>query len=263
MQSIMTGAIQTFPKETFTVIVPAYNEEKIIGNALEEVCGFISKNNLNWNVIVSVDGTDKTKEIVSSYSNRFGFVSCLYSADRNGKGAAVRRIIDSINTDYVILMDADKSMAFSTIMKGLHLLGEFDGLVFSRYFKENKIPLVRKVLSRGFNLLVRASLQLNIRDTQTGYKVFKTGPFVAAMKKVGSTNTFFDIALLYYLKKQKIKIKEVESPYVHRKESKFHPFGEVIGQGMSLIAFRVRHSRFYKYVPQQFITLYYRIFKWI
>ena len=243
--------------------MPAYNEEKLIGGALDEICELITKNNLRWNVIVSVDGTDKTKDIVSTYSAKYNFISCLYSGTRSGKGAAVKRVLDSINSDYVILMDADKSMAFSSIMKGLYLLGEFDGLVFSRYFKENRIPLIRKVLSRGFNVLVRATLQIKIRDTQTGYKVFKTGPFVAAMKKVGSTNTFFDIALLYHLKEQKVKIKEVESSYNHRRESKFHPVGEIVGQGMSLIGFRIRHSRFNKYVPRQLVILYYRIFKWI
>ena len=263
MSSIVSDFVQAFPKETFTVILPAYNEEKLIGEALEEICTFIDKNKLQWNVIVSVDGTDRTREIVSSYSDRYNFVACLYSEERNGKGAAVKRVIDSIDTDYVILMDADKSMTFGTIVKGLHLLEEFDGLIFSRYFKQNKIPLLRRILSRGFNILVRASLQLGIRDTQTGYKVFKTGPFLAAMKKVGSTNTFFDISLLYYLKQQKLRIKEVESSYSHREESKFQPFGEIIGQGMSLIAFRLRHSRLYKYVPQQLIILYYKIFKWM
>ena len=263
MSSLVNFPVETFQKETFTVIVPAYNEEKLIGSALEEICEFIVSNNLHWNVIVSVDGKDRTKEIVSSYSSKFSFVSCLYSNERSGKGSAVRRVLDSIDTDYVILMDADNSMAFNTIIKALHLLGEFDGLIFSRYFKENRIPLVRKVLSRGFNVLVRASLQLSIRDTQTGYKVFKTGPFMAAMKKVGSTNTFFDIALLYHLKQQRVKIKEINSLYFHRKESKFHPFGEILGQGISLIAFRVRHSRFYRYIPRELVVLYYRIFKWI
>ena len=263
MSSVVSDFVQAFPKETFTVIVPAYNEEKLIGGALEEICTFIYEKKLHWNVIVSVDGTDKTREIVTSYSDRFNFVSLLYSEERNGKGAAVKRVINSIDTDYVILMDADKSMTFSTVVKGLRLLEEFDGLIFSRYFKENRIPLLRRILSRGFNILVRASLQLGIRDTQTGYKVFKTGPFLAAMKKVGSTNTFFDIALLYYLKEQKLRIKEVESSYSHREESKFQPFGEIIGQGMSLIAFRVRHSRFYRYVPEELVDLYYKIFRWI
>ena len=263
MSSLVNFPAEIFPKETFTVIVPAYNEEKLIGSALKEVCEFIASNNLQWNVIVSVDGKDRTKDVVSSYSSKFSFVSCMHSNERGGKGSAIKRVLDSINTDYVILMDADKSMTFNTIIKGLHLLGEFDGLIFSRYFIENKIPLVRKVLSRGFNVLVRASLQLSIRDTQTGYKVFKTGPFMVAMKKVGSTNTFFDIALLYYLKEQKLRIKEVESSYVHRDESKFHPLGLIMGLGMSLVAFRVRHSRFYKYVPQLLVVLYYRVFRWI
>lgn len=259
----MTDTVQTPPNDTFTIIIPAYDEEKLIGNALEEICEFISTNNLHWNVIVSVDGNDKTKEIVSSYSKMYGFVSCLYSGERNGKGAAIKRVIDQINTDYVILMDADKSMTFNTIVKGLHLLSEFDGLIFSRYFKQNEIPLVRRILSLGFNILVRATLQLGIRDTQSGYKVFKTGPFVAAVNNVRSTNTFFDTALLYYLKEQSIKIKEVESSYIHRRGGKFHPFGGIIGLGMSLIAFRIRHSRFFKYVPNALISLYYKKFRWM
>lgn len=263
MQTKLTDGIQNLPKETFTVIVPAYNEEKIIGSTLDEICEFISGNNLQWNVVVSVDGTDRTREIANSYTTKYNFVSCLYSGERGGKGAAVKRVLDSIKSDYVILMDADRSMAFNTIIKGLNLLGEFDGLIFSRYFKENKIPLMRKILSRGFNILVRASLQIGVMDTQTGYKVFKTGQFVAAMRKVGSTNTFFDIALLYYLKEQRTNIKEVASAYVHRDESKFHPIGEIFGQGMSLLAFRLRHSRFYRYIPKQLVDLYYKKFKWI
>ena len=232
----MTETAQKFHNETFTIIIPAFNEEKLIGNALEEICVFINTNNLKWSVVVSVDGTDNTKEIVSSYSKTYSFVSCLYSGERSGKGAAIRRVIDHINSDYVILMDADKSMTFSTIVKGLHLLDEFDGVIFSRYYKRNRIPFVRRVLSYGFNILVSAILQLGIRDTQSGYKVFKTGPFIAAMKKVGSTNTFFDIALLYYLREQKVKIKEIESSYIHREGGQFHPFGGVIGMGASLIA---------------------------
>lgn len=56
--------------------------------------------------------------------------------------------------------------------------------------------------------------------------------------KVGPSNTFFDIALSFHLKEQKMRVRELESLYVHRKDSKFHPAGEIIGQGMSPVAFR-------------------------
>lgn len=248
---------------TSTIIIPAYNEEEVIGRQLEEVGSYISSNRLNWSVIVSVDGNDDTGKIVSSYSEKYPFVSMVRSSERGGKGAAIKRVLEGLNSEYVILMDADGSLALQTIVNSLNLLNDSDGLIFSRYFKHNSIPFVRRFLSRGFNILVRAALGINIKDTQSGYKVFRTKPFVSAMKKVGSTNTFWDVALLYYMNENKTRIREIEARYDHREESKFHPVGEVLGQGISLFAFRLRHSRFYRYVPKEFVSLYYRKFKWI
>jgi glycosyltransferase involved in cell wall biosynthesis len=249
--------------ETFTILIPAYNEENHIGRTLDEICEFCKRENVDWKVVVSIDGSDKTYEIVSSYSSKYPFIQSSRKLGRGGKGAGIKRVLDLINTDFVILMDADGSLAFETILNSVNLLDDSDCLIFSRYFNHNSIPFLRRFLSRGFNILVRAFLGLNVRDTQSGYKVFKTKPFVAAMKKVGSTNAFFDVALLYYLKEQKANIKEVESSYVHRKESTFHPLMLAIGEGISLVAFRIRHSRFYKYVPNWLVSLYYQKLRWI
>ena len=160
-------------------------------------------------------------------------------------------------------MDADGSMPFQTIMDNLHILDEYDAMIFSRYYGDNSIPCVRNFLSRGFNILVQASLGLRIRDTQSGYKAFRSDLFISAMRKVGPTNTFYDIALLFYLNEEGARVNEVRSTYEHREGGKFHPLSEAIGQGASLVAFRIRHSRFYKYVPDNLIDLYYRKFRWI
>ena len=263
MQQLISEKLPDIFNSTFTVVMPAYNEEDVIGKTLDEICDFISSNNLKWSVIVPMDGNDGTGQIVSHYSNIFPFVSMIKSNERNGKGGAIKRVLDRIESDYVILMDADGSMPFQTIMDNLHILDEYDALIFSRYYGDNSIPYARKFLSRGFNVLVQASLGLRIRDTQSGYKAFRSDLFISAMRKVGPTNTFYDVALLFYLNKEGARVNEVRSKYEHREGGKFHPLSEVIGQGASLVAFRIRHSRFYKYVPDNLIDLYYRKFRWI
>ena len=263
MQMVTEKVPTTILRETFTIIVPAYNEQENVGNVLDEICGFISNNGFNWKVIVSADGNDRTQEIVLSYSREFPFVSISKSQNRGGKGAAIKRVLDELDSEYIILMDADSSLSFETIVDNLDLLENYDCLVFSRYFNHNKIPHIRRLLSRGFNLLVKASLGINISDTQSGYKAFKTQNFLSAMNKVGVTNTFFDISLFWYLILENARIKEVEASYSHRTGGKFHPLSEAFGQGVSLLAFRVRHSRFYKYVPRELISLYYRKLRWI
>ncbi|WP_393972151.1 hypothetical protein OXIME_000759 [Oxyplasma meridianum] len=83
------------------------------------------------------------------------------------------------------------------------------------------------------------------------------------MNKITFTNTFFDVALLYYLKKEGSNTIKIPVKYNHNENSKFHAFGEIIGDGISLIAFRIRHLRIYKYIPDFIVKLYYKIFKWI
>jgi glycosyltransferase involved in cell wall biosynthesis len=263
MQAASSKKATQLLSNTFTIIIPAYNEEMRIGPVLDEICDFISKNGLEWKVVVSIDGDDRTEEIVSSYARNYPFVSGNKSTSRGGKGMALKRALREVRSDYVITMDADRSVAFTDIVPGLSNLKENEVLIFSRYSKENHIPAFRRLLSRGYNLLLRALLRIKVRDTQSGYIASKSQPFINAMNKVGVTNGFYYAILYYYLARGGSKIMEVPIKYNHREGSKFNPLGMVIGGGVSLIAFLLRHSRFYKHVPKPIIELYNRKFRWI
>lgn len=249
--------------ETFTVVIPAFNEEKRIGTTLQEICEFIYENKLQWKVIVSADGRDRTAEIVSSYSAGFPFVSCLRSPTRSGKGGALKRVLEHVDSKYLITMDADGSIEFKSIIMNLKFLNGKDVLIFSRYFDGNYIPAFRKFLSGGYNILIRTLLRLRIRDTQSGYIAARSESFVRAMNKVSVTNAFYCGPLYYYLTKEKAKIMEIPTEYAHDNGSKFSPVGLVIGGSVSLFAFLLRHSRFYKYVPKSLISLYYKKLRWM
>ena len=49
---------------TFSIIIPAYNEEQRIDPTLEEITDFIWANRLPWDVKVCIDGNDGTEKIV-------------------------------------------------------------------------------------------------------------------------------------------------------------------------------------------------------
>jgi len=59
--------------KSISVIIPAYNEENRIGYLLDELIDYINSNSLNWEIIVSIDGNDRTEEIVKGYSEKFFF----------------------------------------------------------------------------------------------------------------------------------------------------------------------------------------------
>jgi glycosyltransferase involved in cell wall biosynthesis len=247
----------------FTIIIPAYNEEKRIKPVLMDIVKFVSENSLPWDVIVSIDGNDGTTDIVEALSETYPFVSYTKSSGRGGKGAAIIRASSFAGGDFVILMDADNSMEFSEVVNKIPLIQDYVAVILSRYHDGGDIPLMRRFLSRGFNILVRTFTGLRIEDTQSGYKIFRRDDFLSALRKVGATNTFYDISLLYHIHSSGGQIMETEAHYTHDDGSKFHPIGEVIGQGTSLLAFAIRHSRFYRLVPSWMISLYMRKFRWI
>ena len=248
----------------FSIIIPAYNEEKRIKPVLEEIVSYLTENRLNWDVILAIDGNDGTEALAKKFLSRYDNIRIVRAAGRSGKGGSIKRSLNFIKSEFVILMDADNSIPFSTIISNLNLIFEFDCIIFSRYTASmNEIPPVRRMISRGFNWLLRLSLDLNVRDTQSGYKIIRTRPFKRAMNQVSVTNAFFDVALLYHMVKDNLKVTEIDVRYNHSDGSKFNPIGLILGLGTSLLAFRVRYSRFYKHIPDKLIQLYYRKFRWI
>lgn len=250
--------------ESLSVIIPAYNEENRIKPLLLELTDFIQKNNVSWEIIVSIDGNDGTQDILESFARNYPFVRYIKNGNRDGKGNAIRNALDKSRGEYVLLMDADRSIQFEDIQKQLKSLENCDALIFDRYSNvSNEIPFLRRIASRGFNFLVRAITGVCVKDTQTGYKVIRTDIARKAFKKVTVTNTFYDVSLLYNIKKMGGRITEVGVRYHHDHGSKFNLIPEIFGQGISLLGFRLMHSRFGKYIPEKIKTIYYRKFRWI
>lgn len=127
-----------------SVIVPVFNEEKTILKTLKSLKEVdYPKNKLN--VIVSNDGsTDDTVEIVNNFvKNNANF--SLVSGVNSGKGFAVNKALNKINSDFFIVVDADSRIKSDAFKKAV------------RYFTDEKVGAVisRVVVDKPKNLLQR------------------------------------------------------------------------------------------------------------
>ena len=251
-------------RKKFSIIIPAYNEEKRIKPVLEEICSYIKTNDLPWNIIISIDGNDGTEMYVKKIMNEYQFLSYTKGKGRSGKGGAIKRVLDYRLGDFVILMDSDGAIPFEDIISSIPLLKKYDVVNFDRYkIRTNKIPFIRRFVSRGYNIYLRMLLGLNINDTQCGYKIIKADVAKNIFAKITVSNGFFYSNLFFYLKQLNAPIIEVPIRYNHVDGSKFNVSSMILGGFVSAMAFRIRMSPLGRFIPNAIYELYYRKFRWI
>ena len=155
-----------------SIVIPVYNER----DTVEEVLRQVKAVDLEKEVIVVDDGSiDGTREILKKISDPE--VKIIFQPRNFGKGAAIRRGLEEVSGDYVIIQDADLEYDPQDFKKLLGPVFEKGAKVVygNRFWQEVlgqtlKTKLARVILTGLTNLLYRAG----IHDEATCYKLFKT-----------------------------------------------------------------------------------------
>ncbi len=218
-------------KKTISVIIPAYNEEKRIKKTLEKL-----KNENVDEIIVVCDGQDKTAEISKEFD-----VKVLEFNKRLGKGNAIKKGLEAVQGNVVIFTDADFGFQDVNIDNLANKIGEYDIVIGVR--DVNKIKKThRKIVSKGLRFLTKLLLNLNVQDTQCGFKAFKKNVFEDIVKSVDSGGYSFDIEILN-VAKDKYKIKEVPVDWNITEHSKVNPISDSVTVFFKLLEIRWKQKK--------------------
>ncbi len=234
------------------IVIPAYNEEKRIGNTLKKYAGFFkTKNNEtdNFDILIVLNNcTDGTEDIVREHSLKNENISFI-NFQKKGKGFA---IIEGFKNafynayDLMGFVDADMATSPEAFYELITNIGRNDGIIASRGMKESivKTNFIRKLTNRGFNLLVRLILHLPYLDTQCGAKLFKQEAVEELINKKNIADWAFDVDLLYKLKKKNFKILEIPTVWDDKKGSKIKLIKTPVKMFISIIRLRLLYSPF-------------------
>ncbi|MBS3144187.1 glycosyltransferase [Candidatus Woesearchaeota archaeon] len=213
-----------------SLIIPAYNEEQRIGKTLQNYLFHLQKYlPKEFEIIVVLNGChDRSLEIVESFAKKHKEVRYVNIPRAIGKGGAVLHGFTMAKGKIIGFLDADAAfdmMAVQVMIERL-LNGEVDCLIASKWkgirFSSVNEPFLRKILSRGWNTLVKLLLHIPVQDTQAGAKFLRRDVFQSIGHDFICRGFDFDIELLLRVKQKGFTIKEEYVPNKHIPGSTFN-----------------------------------------
>jgi len=230
---------------TIDIVIPLYNEEELIVQVLDlldevKFPDFISSRKI---IIVDDGSSDKSFQVVKTYIEKNPDRYSLLQMDKNsGKGAAVRRGINSGTGDLIFIQDADLELyphdlpGMIQVMKSLNV--EF--VNGSRYLPGIPRPLAsyrRYLANRFFTWLTSIFINVKLTDVACGYKLFTRELYNKLHLKENRFGFEAEI-ILKALKIKKNNITEVPVNYFPRNEAEGKKFKSMDAIKMLVTIFR-------------------------
>lgn len=159
--------------KSFTVVVPALNEEENLRPAVEGLLKEIGPLASDLEVLVFDDAsTDRTGEIADELAARDPRVVAIHNRDRLNIGGSYKAGIARARGDYLFLFPGDNETRVDEIARGLRCLDRADVLVF--FITNTGVrPASRRVVSRLYVAVVNALFGTGFRYTNST-NVFRT-----------------------------------------------------------------------------------------
>ena len=207
-------------KETLTIVIPAFNEEKNLPVVLP---GLISYCRLNgFNIIIVNDGsTDHSREVLQHFESE-ELLKVIHHKLNRGYGAAIKSGIRHCNTEFVITIDADGQHLLEDI-GSLHgfirekdadmVVGSRKGLKSSSYFRGVGKSIIR--------LIAKILMPVPIHDINSGMKIYRTDLAMKYIHLAPDTMSFSDIITLIFINNRHLVLEHPISinPRIHGKST--------------------------------------------
>ncbi|MFX0170581.1 MAG: glycosyltransferase [Candidatus Hodarchaeota archaeon] len=218
------------PIYDLSIILPCYNEEKNIVKSIRKLVQYLNGQSWKSEIIIGNDGSkDQTvsKSLKTFSKNKWASYLIVEHFPNRGRGAILKKAFQKARGKYVMYMDADLATELNHINDLMKILNEgFYIVTGSRLLPNSNIsrPILREILSRCYNRLVRLFFWDGIKDHQCGFKGINYKLIPQITSAVDSTGWFWDTETLVLCQKlYGIEIKEIPihwREYRGKKESK-------------------------------------------
>ena len=229
-----------------SVVIPAYNERSRILPTIASIAAHLAHHSIEWELIVADDGSsDGSVAMLEDLG--LANLRVVGSGCNEGKGAAVRRGLRAARGRAVLFTDADMSTPVAELNHMLERLDDgADIVVGSRAVDGSAVAeksRLRTLLSEALRMVVSVLLPTGVRDTQCGFKLFRSD--VARLLADAQTidGFSFDLELLFIARRRRLRVDEVPVTWVDAPGSTVDPARESVRFLGDILRIRWRDRR--------------------
>ena len=200
---------------TVDVVIPVLNEAHVLEESVRTVRGFLNQHfaDYEWSILIVDNGsTDGTDRVALKLSAQYSDVHLVHLTQK-GRGGALRHAWIQSKADVVCYMDVDLSTDLSFLPKLIAAVAHegYDLATGSRLMRGSRVKrsLNREVISRVYNLFLKAVLFTRFSDAQCGFKAVSRKVVERIVPQIIDQSWFFDTELLTLAEKQGYRIKDI------------------------------------------------------
>jgi glycosyltransferase involved in cell wall biosynthesis len=218
-------------KTNFAVVVPCYNEERVIPFFEKELLDFYQNLSLRYPnlkvnfIVVDNNSTDNSRSLLDALALKHSDYIKVISCSQQGYGAALKAGFASASSyKYIAFLDLDNTYPMLSLFE-MHNKMENENLDIiygARMHPKSQIGRVRKIGNGLYVGLLRLLLSSPLTDVCSGMRMFKSTKLqeILMLKDDGLS---FSIQFSSYVLSQKWKLNEIPIHYRDRVgESKLH-----------------------------------------
>ena len=237
------------PPLDLSVIIPAFNEERRLPKAIEQIASYLSAHPFEAEIIVVDDGsTDATPKLIESYRGKYPALRLIANGRNRGKGFSVRHGMLEARGEFALFTDADLSTPMKEADKLFAALCEgYDAAIGSRALDRSLIEVHQSALRERagtfFNSLVRGIAGVEFSDTQCGFKAFRRARTRIIFEQQRIERFGFDPELLFLARRHGLRVAEIPVRWSHDSGTKVNVLGDGLRMFLELLEIRSNSLR--------------------
>jgi glycosyltransferase involved in cell wall biosynthesis len=207
------------------IVIPVHNEERDLEASIRRLRTYLDHSFPFTTGITIADNasTDRTWDIASELARTLPGVDAIH-LDQKGRGRALRTAWLASDAEIVAYMDVDLSTDLDALLPLVAplLSGHSHLAIGSRLAEGAQVVRSpkREVISRTYNLILRAVLRNRFSDAQCGFKAIRGDTARLLLPLVHDQEWFFDTELLIQAERRGLRIHEVPVDWVDDPDSR-------------------------------------------